>query len=139
MNSTKTDPTTAPKHADRKLPASAVSAKPETCCATTSKAQACASTDGMADAPLKAKNCANTHDGQLVSIKGNKLVMSNNESKEYTHTVATDAKVCCDGAACKADDLKVGSKIRLTTKTDDKHVAIKIESLNKKTEFAHSA
>ena len=80
--------------------------------------------------------CANVHDGKLVSISGNKLVMTSHEGKEYSHTVAGDAKVCCDGTSCKTGDLKVGSQIRLTTKPDDNQIATKVESLNKQAAFA---
>lgn len=79
---------------------------------------------------------SNTHDGKLVSITGNTMVMSSHEGINHSHTVAVDAKVCCDGIACKPEDLKVGSKVRVTTKTDDKHVATAIESLSKHAEFA---
>ena len=56
----------------------------------------------------------------------------------YRHTPSADAKVCCDGKTCKATDLKVGSQIRVTTQTDDKDVATKIESLDKQAKFAQS-
>lgn len=80
--------------------------------------------------------CAHTHDGKVVSITGSKLVMSNHEGKECTHTVAADAKVTCDDVVCRTEDLKAGSRIRLTTKPDDKQTAIRIESLKKHTDFA---
>ena len=79
---------------------------------------------------------SNTHDGKVVSMTGNKLVMKNNEGKECSHTLATDAKLTCDGKVCKTDDLKAGKKIRVTTKKDDLSVATAIESLNKHAEFA---
>lgn len=108
------------------------SAKPEACATTTDKSEACATTADKSGA------CANTHDGKVVSISGSKLVMSGCDGKEHSHTVATDAKVCCDGTACRTEDLKVGSKIRVTTQTDDKNVATKIESLDKQAKFAQS-
>ncbi len=108
------------------------SAKPEACATTTAKPEACATTAGKPEA------CGNTHDGKFVSISGSKLVMSGQDGKEHSHTVAADAKVCCDGAACGTGDLKVGSQIRVTTQTDDKNVATKIESLDKQAKFAQS-
>ena len=86
----------------------------------------------------KPESCGNMHEGKIVSISGTKLVTSCPDGKEHSHTVAADAKVTCDGAVCRTEDLKAGSKIRLTTKPDDKLVAIKIESLKKHTEFAKS-
>ena len=107
-------------------------AKPETCATTTAKPEACATTAGKPEA------CGNTHDGQVVSTSGNELVMTGCDGKEHSHTVAADAKVTCDGTACRTEDLKAGAKIRVTTKTDDKNVATKIESLDKQAKFAQS-
>lgn len=79
---------------------------------------------------------SNTFDGRIVSLNGDKLVMSNKEGKEYSKTLADDAKLTCDGTVCKAEDLKAGHKIRVTTKADDRSVATGIESLNKNADFA---
>ena len=129
--STTTKPST--KMDDKKVATpAAATAKPETCDNTATKPEACATTNDKTEA------CANTHDGKVVSISGCTLVMSCHEGKEHSHTVAADAKVCCDGTACRTEDLKVGNKIRVTTKADDKHMAIKIESLDKHDQFAPS-
>jgi hypothetical protein len=128
MNSTtSTNPNAKPDDRKVAMPIRA-DAKPE----AGAKHDACGTTTDKSAAP------ANTHDGKLVSIKGDKMVMSSHEGKDHSHTVAADAKVCCDGTACKPEDLKVGSKIRVTTKKDEKHVATKIESLDKHAEFAKS-
>ncbi len=79
-----------------------------------------------------------THDGKVVSVNGNQLVMKGKAGKEHTHTLAADAKVTCDGDACKAADLKAGMKIRVTTKHDDKKVATHVEALDKHETFANS-
>ena len=86
----------------------------------------------------KSEPCCHTHtfDGKVVSMIGDKLVMSNNEGKECSHTLAKDAKLTRDGAKCNAADVKVGGKARVTTKKDDRNVAIGIESLDKHAEFA---
>ena len=84
----------------------------------------------------KSETFGDFHDGRFVSLCEDRLVMANAESKEYSFRVATDAYVCCDGITCRAEDLKVGSKIRLTTKADDINVATKIESLDKQVDFA---
>jgi len=79
-----------------------------------------------------------THDGKVVSVNGNQLVMKGKHGKEHTHTLAADAKVTCDGDACKAADLKAGMKIRVTTKHDDKKVATHVEALDKHETFANT-
>lgn len=84
----------------------------------------------------KKKPFPSAFEGKLVSIIGDKLVMTNKEGKEYSHTLAKDAKLTCDGTACKAEDLTAGSKIRVTTKKDDRRVATGIECLDKNVEFA---
>jgi hypothetical protein len=79
-----------------------------------------------------------TYDGTIVSLSGTELVMSGHDNKEHSHTVALDAMVTCDGTVCRTEDLKTGAKIRLTIKTDEKHMATKIESLDKQPAFAPS-
>ena len=75
---------------------------------------------------------ANTHEGKLVKISGNKLTMTDKEGKnEHTHTLAPDAKVMCDGKECKADDLKPGTRVRVSTSKGDKDVAVKVEAFTK--------
>ncbi len=82
-------------------------------------------------------DCA-THqfDGKVVSVTGDKLLMKNQEGKECAHSLAKDAKLTCDGVACKATDLKAGTRIRVTTKQDDRNMATGVEAIVKKTEFA---
>ena len=86
----------------------------------------------FAGASLAAKDDAagDTHSGVVVSAGEGKLTMSDKDGKnEHTHDVATDAKVSCDGKACKLEDLKKGATVKVTTK--DKK-AIKIEASLKK-------
>jgi hypothetical protein len=75
-----------------------------------------------------------THEGKVVSITGNKLVMSAN-GKEHTHEVAADAKITCDDKKCKLDDLKPGMRIRVSTLKDNAKRALKIEALDKNKTF----
>src|ERR1700730_4314139 len=88
----------------------------------------------LASEESAAKN-ANSHEGTVVSVDatGMKLVMktSGNDAKEMTHTIADNAKITCDGKACKLDDLKAGQKIRVTTKKDNAEMAVRVEALDK--------
>lgn len=52
--------------------------------------------------------------------------------------MATDAKLSWAGKVCKAEALKAGHKIRVTTKTNDRSVATVIESLNQNANFTQS-
>ncbi len=83
----------------------------------------------------KKESLSKTFDGSVVSMTGGKLVMRSKAGTEYSHTLATDAKLTCDGKDCKAVDLKSGRKIRVTTQKDDRNVVIGIEALNKNAEF----
>lgn len=78
---------------------------------------------------------ADTHEGKVVKVIGNKVVMTDKDGKEHSHTLAADAKVTCDSKACKAEDLKPGQKIRVTTKKGDTQTAIKVEALDKNEKF----
>ena len=77
-----------------------------------------------------------THDGKVVRITGNKLVMTNKEGQEHSHTMNADAKLTLDGKTCKAEDLKPGTRIRVTTQGADKSVANRVEGLDKNLDFA---
>jgi hypothetical protein len=82
---------------------------------------------------------ADTHDGKVVSVTKSKLVMTGTDGKKHSHTVAADAKISCDGTACKLEDLKAGLRIRVTTKNGNRDVAIRVEALNKNERFAGTA
>lgn len=84
----------------------------------------------------KTTSASKTFDGRIVSMTGDKLVMSSKEGTEYTHTLAKDAKLTCDGTICNAETLKPGHKIRVTTIKDDRRVVSGVESLNKNANFA---
>ena len=77
-----------------------------------------------------------THDGTVVRISGDKLVMTTKEGQKHSHTLTADAKLTLDGKACKAADLKPGTKIRVTLESDDPHAVIRIEALDKNPDFA---
>jgi formylmethanofuran dehydrogenase subunit D len=82
-----------------------------------------------------------THDGKVVSITGSTLVMTikgDKDAKEHSHTLADDAKVTLDGKACKAEDLKAGTKVRVTTKAGEPKIAIAIEAIDKNETFANT-
>lgn len=79
---------------------------------------------------------ANTFDGKVVSMQGSQLVMSSADGKEHTHTVGKEAKLTCDGQTCKAEEVKPGSRVRVTTHATDRNVATCVEALKKNTEFA---
>jgi CTP-dependent riboflavin kinase len=81
-----------------------------------------------------------SHDGKVVSITGDKLVMTNVEGKEeHTCTLTADAKVTCDGKVCKAADLKPGMRIRVTTENAEPHAATQIEALDNNRDFEKGA
>jgi hypothetical protein len=86
----------------------------------------------------KKETFENTHDGKLVSITSSKLVMTNKEGKEYSHSVLPYAKLTLDGKTCKAADLKPGTRIRVTTQPSDPKVAIDIEAIDKNETFANT-
>jgi hypothetical protein len=76
-----------------------------------------------------------THDGKVVSVTSTKLVMTNQDGKEHSHRLAPDATMTLDGKACKSEDLKAGTRIRVTTKKDKPEVATNIEAIEKDKDF----
>ena len=68
-----------------------------------------------------------THEGKVVSVKGNKLTMET-KGKEHSHEVAATAKITCDGKPCKLTDLKPGFMIRVTTENGDRVTRIEAKT-----------
>jgi len=56
-----------------------------------------------------------THEGTVVSMTGDKLIMKGKakdgqEAIEHTHKLASNARVMCDGKECKLEDLSPARK-----------------------------
>lgn len=81
--------------------------------------------------PAVAEDKDKTHEGKVVSAGDGKLTMTDLEGKQHTHTVAPKAKIMCDGKACKLEDLKKGTNIRVTPKKGDETTAVRIEAKTK--------
>jgi len=79
-----------------------------------------------------APNCETiglVHDGTLVSISGERLVMKSVDGHLYSFQVTTATDVFTDGITCRPENLAAGCKIRLTTNADNKNLVHTIESL----------
>ncbi len=91
-------------------------------------------------APALADNSdtATSHTGTVVSFDGKTLVMKDKNDKEHTHAISDATILMLDGKKANVDTfkgLKAGTKIRVwLDKTDNKKV-LKIEALDKNTEF----
>jgi hypothetical protein len=91
----------------------------------------------LTGAPVVAASEAEAmHDGKIVSITAQELVMTNSQGQEHTHTLSSDVKLILDGKACKVADLKAGTKIRVTTVSADKKTVNRVEGIDKNQEFA---
>jgi hypothetical protein len=80
---------------------------------------------------------ADSHVGTVVSCDGKTLVMKVGD-KEHKHAISDDTVLMLDGK--KSDvatfkTLKEGSKIRVWTDKENKEKVIKIEALDKETDF----
>lgn len=70
-----------------------------------------------------------THEGKVVKAADGKLTMTDKKGEnKHTHDVAANAKITCDGKACKLDELKEGTFVRVTTDDDNNNRATKIEA-----------
>ncbi len=79
-----------------------------------------------------------THLGEVSSVAGDQLVMTQAQDQERTFTVTADAKVTLDRRTTMAADLKPGTKIRVTTTKDDQNAVNRIEAIDKRPDFADS-
>jgi hypothetical protein len=88
----------------------------------------------------KAADQGKTHDGTVISVTAEKLVMKDTakngvEAKEATYRLADNAVVTCDGKKCKLAELKADQKIRVTNQKGDNETIVKVEALNKNEKF----
>lgn len=67
-----------------------------------------------------------THEGKFVRLAEGKIV-TKFEGIEHSHRMAADAKVTRDGKPYKIEDIKRGNQLRITTRKDNKALAIEIE------------
>jgi hypothetical protein len=87
---------------------------------------------GVAAAPTG----STTHEGKVVSVAGEKLVMTGKDGAEMALALTPDCKVCLDGKSIKSDNLKAGMKIRVTIKADNKDAACRVEALENNEAFS---
>jgi hypothetical protein len=78
-----------------------------------------------------AKPDDNTHTGTFVSFSDGKLVMTDKDGKEHSHTLTKDVKVIIDSKDAKMDDLKTVTKGATLTVTTDKDAVVKVEAKSK--------
>ncbi len=92
---------------------------------------------GQAFAADDAKEAS--HKGKVVSITSTQLVMTSKGGPEHTHALTAATKLTLDGVACKAEDIKAGERVRVTTHTTgDKVAVMAVEALHKNHMFANS-
>lgn len=74
--------------------------------------------------------CSNQFEGEVVRVSGNTLVTKCSQGNEHTYQLDSDADLSCDGTDCEVADIKVGSKVRVTTKQNDQKAATCVECLD---------
>jgi hypothetical protein len=79
-----------------------------------------------------------TYDGTLVSVSGNTLTLAGSDKKERSFTVPTDVKLTLDEKASTIQDLKAGTKIRVSTHANDERAATFVEAIAKNEMFANT-
>jgi hypothetical protein len=84
----------------------------------------------LVSVPAFAADDETVHEGTVVKTADGKLtILGKKDSKEHTCTVATDAKITCEGKECKLDDLKKDFIVKVTTVGKGKDTkATKIEA-----------
>ena len=79
-----------------------------------------------------------THDGKVVVITDNKLVIMDKDGQEHSHRVSNNTKATFDGNDCNVVDLKAGMTVRVTTTSDDPKMAAEVEAIEKHHLFANT-
>jgi hypothetical protein len=84
------------------------------------------------NARVQANEETETHEGKVVSVTAQKLVMTmKGETTEHSHTLAKDVTITLDGKAATTDDIKPGMRIKVTTPKGNLKKASKIEAFSK--------
>ena len=78
----------------------------------------------LLNASVEAAADKSTHEGTVVSVTGNKLVMTT-AGKEHSHVIEPDTKITLDRKPAQLEDLKPGMHIKVTTTTAGKVTDIK--------------
>jgi uncharacterized protein (TIGR03000 family) len=86
-------------------------------------------------APVAKNAGQSTHDGKVVSIVEDKLVMTGKDDQEHSHALTADVKMTCDATVCKFENIKAGMRIRVSTNDNDTHSVTRIEALDKNDNF----
>jgi hypothetical protein len=60
-----------------------------------------------------------------------KITVTDKDGKDHALAVAKDAKISCDGSACKLEDLKKGAAVTVTLNANDKTTAQQIDAKTK--------
>jgi hypothetical protein len=69
------------------------------------------------------------HEGKLVKAGDGKLTMTDKDGKnEHTHIVKPGTPVSSDGKEVHLEDLKEGSRVKVTTKDDAEKTVMKVEA-----------
>lgn len=82
----------------------------------------------LLSAPAWAEDRTETHQGSVISVTGKELHMRNTNGTEYTHLLAPNAMVFCDGKVCKLSDLKPGMHIWVTTLASNLKTAVNVQA-----------
>jgi hypothetical protein len=75
-----------------------------------------------------------THEGKIVKITKDELVMTDKDNKEHTHKLNATVKLKLDNKDVQLADIadfKAGMKVRVTTKKGDPKTVVEIEALSK--------
>jgi hypothetical protein len=66
-----------------------------------------------------------THEGKVVKTEPGKLTMTDKQGKnEHTMTIPATAKITFEGKACKLEDLKPGTTVKVTAEKEGDKVVI---------------
>jgi len=64
------------------------------------------------------------HNGTVVSATNGQLVLKDTSGKEQTHLVSRETKVTINGRVGRLEELKMSTRVRVTTEGSDKVVSI---------------
>jgi uncharacterized protein (TIGR03000 family) len=79
-----------------------------------------------------------THDGRVVRIADNQLVMKGLDEKEHKHVISPGAQITIDNTISKLsklENLTSGMQVRVTTKNSSMETALRVEAIERNVNF----
>lgn len=75
------------------------------------------------------------YDGVVTSVTATTLHVAGDDKQQHVYQLAPGAQITCDNSACPLTAIKPGMRVRVTTKNNNLHAALRVEAIDQNTHF----